>query len=33
MTHMAACGDVYRRLVAEPGLAHPAPKFPAAASA
>ena len=30
---LAACGDVYRRLAAEPGLAHPAPKLPTAASA
>ena len=30
---LAACGDVYRRLVAEPQLAHPAPQFPTAATA
>ena len=30
---LASCIDVYRHLVAEPQLAHPAPKFPTAASA
>ena len=29
---LAGCMDVYRRLVAEPGLAHPAPRFAAASA-
>ena len=30
---LASCNDVYRHLVANPHLAHPAPKFPTAATA
>ncbi len=30
---LASCNEVYRRLVAKPQLAHPAPKFPTAATA
>ena len=30
---LASCIDVYRHLVAQPQLAHPAPKLPSAASA
>ena len=30
---LASCNQVYRRLAAEPQLAHPAPKLPAATSA